>query len=245
MLLAPLAEELFPALTAELARRGGDGGDRDTFLLLAATGAALKQMLPDDAPTGALEQAAELLWQGWRFQDAGARLYVLGDALTERLLSPGYSAAAWRFAAPPACYLQLPYQRVWARVSDDAAYEPLDGIFCAARAVENGAHELSLLAVLGLRPDRPGISLLRHRAVLTDDDAAARAARPWRAGAAPFTNAIPGGELMGYRTLATVSELEARALRTLQFLDTNSAALLSRGGSAAADESALPHVLAE
>ena len=202
-------------------------------------------MLPDDAPAGALEQTAELLWQGWRFQEAGARLYVLGEALTERLLSPEHGAPAWRFAAPPACYLQLPHQRVWARVADEAAYEPLDGIFCAARSLENGAHELSLLAVLGLRPERPGISLLRHRAVLREEEASARAARPWRDGAAPFANAIPGGERMGYHTLATASELEALTIRVLQYLDSHSRVLVSRPGSAAAQESALRHVVAE
>jgi len=202
-------------------------------------------MLPDDVPAGAVEQAAELLWQGWRFQDAGARLYVIGDALLERLLAGTGEAGAWPFAAPPACYLQLPYQRVWARVSVDAAYEPVDGAFCAARAMPGGSHELSILAVLGLRPDRPGISLLRHRTDFRDEEATALAAHPWREGAPPFANAIPGGELKGYRTLATASELEALVLRVLRHLDTHPRTLLSHPGSTTDDESALPHVVAE
>ena len=201
-------------------------------------------MLPDDAPVGALDQTAELLWQGWRFQDAGARLYVLRDTVVERLVDPGYALGAWRFAAPPACYLQLPYQRLWARVADDAAYEPLDGAFCAARTLTGGTHELSILAVLGLRPERPGISLLRHRVIVSDEDAAARAVSPWREGAPPFANAIPGGELKGYHTLATASELEALALRALHYLDMNSRALVAAPGSDGETESRFPHVVA-
>lgn len=200
-------------------------------------------MLPADADAGALEQSAELLWQGWRFHESGARLYVLSDAAAARLTVPDYDGAGWRFAAPPACYVQLPYQRIWSRVSDDAAYEPVDGCFVAARALPGGRHELSLLAVLGLRRERPGVSLVPHRATLDDADVAARIARPWREGAEPFANAIPGGELKGYRTMATASELEALVLRTLQALDTGSRALVRAEGGSGGNESGLPHVL--
>jgi hypothetical protein len=200
-------------------------------------------MLPDEASADALTQAAELLWQGWRSWDSGARLYVISEGAAARLTAAGYSAAAWRFAAPPACYLQLPYQRFWARVAADAAYEPVDGCFVSVREPSPGAHEISILAVLGLRRDRPGVSLIVHRATLADADVAAHAGDPWREGAAPFENAIPGGELMGYRTLATASELEALVLRALRELDANSPALVGAPGTAGEGESALPHVL--
>ncbi len=241
--MEPLAGHFFPALRDENAQRHGDGADRDAFLLLAHAGAALKQMLPDEAPSAALDQAAELLWQSWRFWDTGARLYVLSDAATARLTEADFAIAGWRFAAPAAAYLQLPYQRVWARVGSDAAYEPMDGCFLCARELPGGAHELRLLAVLGLRAERPGVSLIMHHATFDDAGAAARAAHPWRADAAPFANAIPGGERMGYKTIATVNELEAFALRALHRLEADPRALVRAEGGGPAGSTTLAHVL--
>jgi hypothetical protein len=200
-------------------------------------------MLPDDADAGALAQAAELLWQGWRSWDAGTRLYVILEDAAARVISPDYRAAGWRFAAPPACYVQLPYQRFWARVSEASAYEPVDGCFLSVRESGPGAHELSVLAVLGLRRERPGVSLIVLRDTIADADVRARLDEPWREGAAPFANAIPGGELMGYQTVASASELEALVLRVLRELDVNSPSLVAAPGTSGEGESALPHVL--
>ena len=203
-------------------------------------------MLAPDAGADALAQASELLWQAWRFVRTGARLYVVSGDAAERLTVPEVDAGAWRFAAPPACYVQLPYQRLWARVSEQAAYEPIDGWFGAARVLASGAHEIRLLAVLGLREERPGVSLLPHAVTLSDADAGARLARPWRAEGAPFANAITGGERMGYGTLATVGELEALALRTWRALDVGARALERHEGATertgAANESRYAHV---
>ena len=212
-------------------------------MLAGHVGVVLDEMLADQADADASVQAAELLWQVWRCWEAGVRLYVLSEDAAARLTVPAYDAGAWRFAAPPACYVQLPYQRAWGRVAETAAYEPVDGWFVAARDVGDGAHEVSILAMLGLRRDRPGVSLVPHRVVLSDVEVRERIAHPWREGAAPFTNAIPGGELMGYRTLATSSELESLVLRTLHALDTGSQALVRAEGGAGESESRLAHVL--
>ena len=241
--MEPLAGHFFPALRDETAQRHGDAADRDTFLLLAHAGAALKQMLPDDAEAAALDQAAELLWLSWRFWDTGLRVYVLSDAATARLTAPNYDTGSWRFAAPAAAYLQFPHQRLWARVAPGAAYEPVDGCFVGARDLPGGAHELRILAVLGLRPERPGVSLIMHHAALQEAAVAERAAHPWRENAEPFTNAMPGGERMGYQTIATVNELEALVLRALHLLDADPRALVRAEGSAAPGESALAHVI--
>jgi len=203
-------------------------------------------MLAPDAGAEAVAQASELLWQSWRFARTGSRLYVVGDEAAARLLAPDAPRDAWRFAAPPACYVQLPYQRLWARVSDEAAYEPVDGWFAAARTLTPERHEIRVLAVLGLRDDRPGISLLAHHAVLEESEIGPHLARPWRAEGQPFANAIPGGERMGYRTLATASELEALVLRTWRALDQGAAALERHDGATSVAEevnaSRLPHV---
>jgi len=203
-------------------------------------------MLPDDAPPEALDQAAELLWQAWRFQELGARLYVLSGPALERLLAPEVDARGWRVAAPPASYVQLPYQRLWARVTDQAPWEPVDGWFAAVRARGEGAHEVRALLVLGLRPERPGVSLVPHAFTVRDDEAAARLARPRRERGMPYENAIPGGERMGYHSLASTSEVEALVLRALHALDTRPASLLREEGAAGAERgnaTRFPHVL--
>jgi hypothetical protein len=142
--------------------------------------------------------------------------------------------------------VQLPYQRLWARVAEQEAYEPVDGWFAAARTLTSGAHEIRLLAVLGLRSERPGVSLVPHHATLAEPEVGTHLARAWRAEGEAFANTIPGGERMGYRTLATASELEALALRTWRALDTAGATLeRHEGGTSGAGEgnvSGLAHV---
>jgi hypothetical protein len=75
--------------------------------------------------------------------------------------------------------------------------------------------------VLGMRRDRPGVSLVSYRDDIDPNRVAPRAEHPWRADGAPYANTIPGGERMGYRTLATTSELEALVIRAFHYLDTH------------------------
>ncbi len=246
LILEPLELRDFPAIRDEAEARGVDPRRRDQFLLLAHAGVALDDMVPDDAPADAIDEYGELLYQGYQFWAFGRRLYVLSDDVLAHLLAPRYAFDGWTLAAPPACYLQLPYQRVWARVAADAPFEPVDGCFVmvdeTAPAPEAGAH-LRALMMLGLRHDRPGISLVSYRTDLDPRHASRFAAEPWREDAAPFANAIPGGERKGYSTLATTSELEAFVLRTLHWLDTRSLTLRAEQGSSAEGESRLPHVV--
>jgi hypothetical protein len=224
LILEPLEREDFPAIRAEGEQRGSDVHRRDQFLLLGHAGAALDEMVTEDADPASLDEYGELLYQGFQFWSYGRRLYSLEDAVTSLLTESEYKMDDWIFAAPPACYLQFPYQKLWARVSADAPYEPLDGIFAVAAETEQragaGAH-LRVQMVLGLRPDRPGVSLVSYRDDLDPAKVAARAEHPWRAEGGAYSNAIPGGERMGYRTLATTSELEALVIRSFHYLDTH------------------------
>ena len=216
LILEPLERDDFPAIRAEGEQRGSDVHRRDQFLLLGHAGAALDEMVTDDADPASLDEYGELLYQGFQFWSYGRRLYSFDDDVTARLTAAEYDVGDWIFAGPPASYLQFPYQRLWARVSADAPYEPLDGIFAVAAETEQradaGAH-LRAQMVLGLRPDRPGVSLVSYRDDLDPTKVASRAEHPWRAEGVAYANAIPGGERMGYRTLATTSELEAVRVR--------------------------------
>jgi len=130
-------------------------------------------------------------------------------------------------------------------VAADAPYEPLDGVFTVAantqERADSGVH-VRVQMVLGLRPDRPGVSLVSYRDDLDPTKVAARAMRPWRAEGVAYANAIPGGERMGYRTLATTSELEALVIRAFHYLDTHPDRLERVTEDAGEDASHLPYV---
>ncbi|HEX5436662.1 MAG TPA: hypothetical protein VFW98_05865 [Gemmatimonadaceae bacterium] len=249
MILEPLESTAFPAIRAEAEQRGSDTRRRDQFLLLGAVGATLKDIMPDNAPADAVDEYGELLYQGYQFWAFGRRLYAVSDEVTSLLTQPELDVGAWHLAAPPSCYLQFPYQRLWARVSAESPFEPVDGYFVVVDdtepAPQGGAH-LRAQLVLGLRAERPGVSLVSYRTDLDPASVAAHATAPWREEGPAFSNAIPGGERKEYRSLLTTSELEALVLRSLYYLDTHSRALVAHAGSEdggeAEGESQLPFV---
>jgi hypothetical protein len=171
-------------------------------------------------------------------------MYELEERVSEHLTQPRLDLRGWIFAGPPSCYFQFPYQRLWARVSLEAPFEPVDGCFVVtddtAPAPGAGAH-LRTQLVLGLRPERSGISLVSYCTDLNPNSAAEKASRPWRDDAEPFENAIPGGDRKGYKALVTTSELEALVIRALFFLDRNVSALRPQEGSVKSGETRLPY----
>ena len=245
LILESLEVDAFPAIRAEAEQRGKDPRRRDQFLLLGFVGASLKDIMPDDAPTDAIDEYGELLYQGFQFWSFGHRLYSIGEDVVKLLTADEYEMDDWILAAPPACYLQFPYQRLWARVAVDAPFEPVDGCFVVvdetAPAPDAGAH-LRAQLVLGVRTDRPGVSLMSYRTDLDPNTVSKLARTPWREGTVPFANAIPGGERKGYLTIATTSELEALVLRALNYLDTHPRSLVARPGARTEGETHLPNV---
>ncbi len=247
LILEPLETDAFPEIRAEAEQRGRDALRHDDFLLLGLAGATLSSMIADDAPPEAVDQYGELLWQGYRFWSAGRRFYAFGEAITSKLIAPRYEMAGWQLAAPPACYLQFPNQRFWTRVASDAPFEPVDGCFVTADETivdDRTLVDLRLLLVLGLRAERPGVSLVIEHLEIAPRDAEERAAAPWLAGEDAFSAALPGGEKRGLRTLSTQGELESLVLRSLHTLDTRAKLLVAHPAlqSAPADRSRLAYV---
>ena len=125
----------------------------------------------------------------------------------EHALAPddrGHPGPACDVGATPdvphrACYLQLPERLFWARISDTAAPEPLDGLFLAAGP---GDREITVLAVLGLRPERGGFSQIALT-VPPEDLAQAKdfVRRP------RFAPVLEGGERAGVKSLVSEAEL--------------------------------------
>ncbi len=223
LVLEPMEHDAFPEIRAEAEQRGRDALRHDDFLLLGVVGATLSAMIADDAPPEAVDQYGELLWHGYRFWSAGRRFYVFGDATTSTLIAPRYDMAGWHLAAPPSCYLQFPNQRFWTRVALEAPFEPVDGCFVTAdeRTVDaRTLVDVHILLVLGVRPERPGVSLVIEHLEIAPMEAEDRAAEPWTAGEDAFSTSLQGGEKRGLRTLSTQGELEALVLRALHTLDT-------------------------
>jgi hypothetical protein len=246
MFLEPLEAVAFPAIRDEAEQRGTDTRRRDRFVLLGHVGATLKDFVTDDADPDSIEEYGEFLYHGYQFWEFGCRLYVFSEDATAELTEPEYDVGSWTFAGPPASYFQFPYQRLWARVEAEAPYEPVDGCFVVvddtAPAPEAGAH-LRIQLVLGLRMDRPGVSLVSYRTDLPPNEVRELARGPWREAGAPFASAIPGGDRKGYRTLATTSELEALVIRALHRLETHSSQLDAVEGSSEEGLTHLSHVV--
>lgn len=195
---AELPEEWFSEIQAA-ETPGRDPTDRLQFHDLAPVRRVVRQLsLPGAEAAGTtIEQYETLLYTVYGFWSAGHHSLELGREEVERAL---VSLTAQPPAVPHgACYLQLPERLFWARIDDTAAPEPLDGLFLATGA---GNREITVLAVLGLRPERGGFSQI---AVTVPPEDLARAKdfvrRPL------FAPVLEGGERAGVKSLVSEAEL--------------------------------------
>jgi hypothetical protein len=174
-----------------------------------------------------IAQVGAVLFHGYRFWRHGRQLFTIAaTALEPRLAAP---AGGWQFrAAAPAGYVQLPHHLFWASVAEGAVPEPVDGFFWSAPderervAGDATMHRLDLLLVLGLRPARPGLSLVEVTAepALQLERWIDIAARP---DGEDFANVLPGGELQGYRALTTRAEALKLAMICFRLMDERGA----------------------
>ncbi len=144
-----------------------------------------------DKPAAAGEYQM-LLYMGFRFWDAGKvvkDVVQLPDCATDRLCEVPCGA----------CYLRFPERRFWAQIDQQAPHEPLDGIFVAQ---SSNLRQLSVLAVLGLRPERSGFSQISVTATLEDVCAAQLESRTPQ-----FAPTMAGGVEAGFKSLASPGEL--------------------------------------
>ncbi len=187
------------ALSEEWFSEIGDPGDRLQFQQLPPVQRVLGELKTADqeAAGAAAEEYGILLYAVHRFWQARRYSISLDRAAVEQALA----IEATRAAEVPhgACYLQLPERLFWARIGEDVPPEPLDGMFIAAGA---GGREITVLAVLGLRPERHGFSQIAVTAP-PEDFVRARdfARRPL------FAPVLEGGERAGVKSLTSEAEL--------------------------------------
>jgi hypothetical protein len=197
------ADENFRAIREEAESRGSDDGDPGAFLMLGQVGRVLREIQGEEDRGGeALQRFGAFLFHAYHFHRAGEPLLLMGTDVARYLVEGSPSAGAWEGRLPePAGYLQLPLHLFWSRSEDDAPAEPLDGIFWA----RSSSDTISLLAAMGVRRDRPGISVVPLPPVPLSQ------ARDWttasiRDDGRDFETTLPGGELDRLYSVDTLGE---------------------------------------
>lgn len=197
---ADLAEDGFPAVRSEAAAHEYDTADRVQFMALATVQRLLTEIESAEAiertPAAAAEYVASL-YVAYRYWDTGRPLFdLLRSALERKLdMQPGKAPEV----PYGACYLRLPERWVWAQVAPEGPHEPLDGLY----VVQGGrGDELTTMAVLGLRPDRPGFSQVVVTTPVADLCAAFDERR-----SPPFAPVLDGGAAADLKSVVTTGEL--------------------------------------
>jgi hypothetical protein len=205
------ARSHFRAIRGEAEARQVDLRDPSAFVMLASTGQALREIRgPHDDPA-LIRQYGYLLYHSYHFCAAGEPLYLAGAAAVRPLLDAEPDTAGWQpDLEPAAAYVQLPQHLVWVRAGAEMAPESLDGFFWA----RSGEGRFALLFALGMRGDRPGLS------VVPVPDLAVVEAGDWarmemREEGGDFSSTIPGAEIDGLYELRSIGEALKLAARVL------------------------------
>lgn len=197
LVFAPVAATRFPPVRAALAEARRDPRDRDAFLLVPEVVMLIREFRPDAGLGEGIDQLAALIHHAYLFWDSGSRVVAIGVEELNRMLAneSGPVAGTTAECSSPR-YVQVPERRVWAQPVEGEAFEPLDGCFIDP-AAEGG---LRVLAVFGLRPGRPGFTVV--------EAAGPRPAELVRPdGTALFAPVLEGGAEAGLHTLAGTEEL--------------------------------------
>lgn len=216
-------DRLFPPIAEEAASRDLPLDDPDRFLFLTSVGKLLRGIAGDpaesagtpeaqemaevaDEPGEEMRQYGRLLYHTFHFWRAGKKLLVLEPDVARRLVDEVTAVGEWSLTTPsPAGYVQLPRHLFWAAPAPAMAPEPADGFFWTYTEREGEAPSLQVLVALGLRPDRPGFSVVPAEGRL--DDVAHWADARGRTDGEDFESTLPGGELDRLYSLETATEV--------------------------------------
>lgn len=224
-------DTLFPPIAGEAEARDHPLRDPDRFAFLTSVGRLLQAIAgaPDPEDGGeAFRQHARLVFHAFHFWRDGRQAFELGTARIRSLLDDGGQDSGGAdpddgASSPPALagYLRLPRNLIWAAAAPGLTPEPMDGFFWvldapgdapgdaprAEPAAEpaSGPGALHLLLALGVRPDRPGFSVITATGAL--DAASDWATMDARPGGQDFATTLPGGELDRLYSIETTAEV--------------------------------------
>jgi len=221
--------EVFPAIRRAAHDLGARASVLDAFMMMEAVRLHLHELIAGDVPTeppaDALLEYGALLFHGFRFWSHDRSLYLLTDDLARSLFDAALPLGEWQLAPPvPAGYVQLPRHLLWARVATDVPAEPIDGFFWSVAGThaddEAPWQRLDLLLALGMRPDRPGFSIIDVTTALPAPPPGHFGDVSARAGGDDFSNILPGGEMTGLYGVTSVAEALKLASRTFHHIAT-------------------------
>lgn len=195
--------EVFPAVRAEFEQRGLDPLSREEFVLAGSVGAALRDLVPEEAAATALDRYVDVLFHTFHFWRHGRRVYCFDERVVRYWIETRPAVRGWAARAPhPALYLQWPRNLFWATVSEGTPPEPVDGFFIVARETEQGGRRFTAVDALmaaGLRPGRAGFGAVAFRCGL--EPAGIPTDAPWL-----FRSELPGSDLAGIYALERLPE---------------------------------------
>lgn len=215
---------LFPSIQEEADLLGRDALRPEEFNFLSTSARAVRDLVPVDAPAELIEQHRVLLFQAFNFWRFGKRVYLLDPGVARFLVEAAPRMQGWELTLPhPTVYVQLPANLFWGSITPDSTPEPVDGFFVSAAATEDAFgkpfQRLEILAVLGIRRDRAGFSIIPFDTEAGPGIAATWAEAAGREGGQDFENILPGGEIRGLYSLLTTAEVLKLVGRSLWYAD--------------------------
>lgn len=236
---------LFPRIRDEAAARGVDLLRPDQFGFLSVVGDALRGLVPPDAPPEALEEYRALLFQAFNFWRFGKRVYVLEPSLARYLVEAAPGLSGWEVELPhPTVYVQLPANLFWSSIATDIPPEPVDGFFVTAAEGVDGLdrpfRRLAVLAVLGIRRNRAGFSIVHFDTEVGPGIASVWTETPGRDEGDDFESVLPGGEMARLYSVLTTGEILKLLARALWYVDTTPEGVRLERVADASDRQASP-----
>ncbi|MFC1660664.1 hypothetical protein ACFL3S_04230 [Gemmatimonadota bacterium] len=210
------ADDRFPLVESEAQARGMALSDPGSFPLLSEAGLILREIRGEGENPQLIHQHGALLFHCFHLWKEGRPLFLLDSGVVRHLTRSGPEEAEWAARLPAAAgYVQLPQHLLWAPGGEGVAPESVDGFFWSSPSDEN----LSILLVMGIRKDRPGVTVVSLPTIPLS------AAAPWaslqvRAEGEDFSSSLPGGEVEGLYALEAGAEALKLAMRTFWYVDS-------------------------
>jgi len=209
------ADERFPLIQEEAEDRKADLSDPERFALLSQAGAILREIRGEEDDPQLIHQFGILLFHAFHFWREGRPFFQLETGVVRYLVETGPQSSSWAPSLPgPAGYVQLPQHLFWVPGGEGTPPESLDGFFWSAIDGER----LSLLVVMGIRKDRPGLAVV-PLPTLPLSAAGEWAAMQVRPEGADFGSSLPGAELENLYALEAGAEAVKLAMRVFWYLD--------------------------
>ena len=212
--LAP-ARAHFDAIRSEADARQVDASDSSSFIMLGATGQAVREIRSTEDDPALIRQYGLLLYHAFHFREQGEALYLIETGALRDLLDKDPEILGWmpslgETVGRAAGYAQLPQHLVWVRSEEGTPPESLDGFFWVRSTDEH----VDLLLALGMRGERPGLSVVAF-SDLPVSEASDWSRLPVREEGDDFSSSIPGSELEGLYELRSAGEVLKLAVRVL------------------------------